>query len=452
MAAPAQSVATLTDNRPFWQRLREDLAALARSPKELWVIFGIKFLESVAHFAVYTLLNVYLSEDLGYSDTEAGAITGTWLTAVSIVMFFSGFIADSMGIRRAMLTSVVSVLLGRAIMALTHDPVLPVVGLAISTWGVASMIPTMTAAVRRYTNKDTVAFGFSLFYVVMNVGALVAPLIVGALRKWLKGGMDIAGSHLSTSQVIFSVATLATVLAAALVLRLRPDAPAVGDKPKQNPLAIFSEVSKEKAFWGFMLFVTLLVFVRLIFQHAHQTWPKYTMRVIDKDFAWAWYWSLNPLMVILLTPLVTAVTRSLSAFWCIVGGSLVTAASVFFLVASSTVEAQVAFVITLSIGECIWSPRLYEYTAVVAPPGREASYMGLSQIPMFFAKPAVGWVSGWMLAAWCPETGERNPSLMWLVIGLTTLAGPIAIVLFRKFIERKSDNHQLPEASASTST
>jgi dipeptide/tripeptide permease len=351
-----------------------------------------------------------------------------------------------MGIRRAMLTSVLSVLIGRAIMAATHDPIMPIVGLAISTWGVASMIPTMTAAVRRYTTKDTVAFGFSLFYVVMNLGAFVAPLTVGSLRKWLKGGLDIASVHLTTSQVIYTIATIATLLAAILVTRLSPDAPAAPDKPKQNPLGIFKEVSKEKAFWGFMIFVSLLVLVRLIFQHAHQTWPKYTMRVIDKDFDWAFYWSINPLMVMILTPFITTLTRSLSAFWCIVGGSVITASSVFFLVLSSSIEAQVGFVVLLSIGECIWSPRLYEYTAVVAPPGREASYMGLSQIPMFFAKPAVGWVSGWMLATWCPEVGERNPSLMWLVIGLTTLVGPIAIVAFRKIIERKDETPAIAAA------
>jgi dipeptide/tripeptide permease len=281
------------------------------------------------------------------------------------------------------------------------------------------MMPTMTAAVRRYTNRETVAFGFSFFYVVMNIGALVAPLTVGALRKWLKGGLDLGGLHLTTSQVIFTIATVVTALAAWIVMRLRDDTPAASTdgKPKKGPGAIFAEVSKERAFWGFMLFVSLLVLVRLIFQHAHQTWPKYTMRVIDKDFDWAFFWSINPAMVIVLTPVMTALTRGLSAFWCIVTGAFITAGSVFFLVASDTVAAQVAFVATLSVGECLWSPRLYEYTATIAPPGREASYMGLSQVPMFFAKMAVGGISGYLLTQYCPETGERQPHLMWAIIG-----------------------------------
>lgn len=448
----AHAASTETDTRPFGQRLQQDLAMLLNCPRELWILYGLKFLESVAHFAVYNLLAVYLTEDLHYTDQQTGVIAGTWLTAVSLVMFFSGFIADAMGIKRAMLWAVGSVLIGRSMMAVFHDPITPVVGLAISTWGVASMIPTMTAGVRRYTDKNTVAFGFSLFYVIMNVGALVAPLTVGALRKWVGQGLDFAVLglqwHASSSQLVFTIASVVTLCTGLLVLTMRRDPPVVAraDGKKDSVVSILREVGGERSFWGFMVFVSLLVLVRLIFQHAHLTWPKYTQREVAKDFDFAFYWAINPAMVILLTPVVTALTRRLSAFWCIVGGSLVTTASVFFLVFSSAVWAQVCFVVLLSIGECVWSPRLYEYTAVVAPPGREASYMGLSQVPMFFAKPAVGWMSGWMLATWCPDSGPRNASLMWLVIGCTTLLGPLAIVGLRKFIEGGKNSLQESQA------
>src|SRR3990170_7234053 len=90
----------------FFRRLRGDLQTLAGSPRELWIVYAIKFLESVAYFSVYNLLVVYLSSDLGYSDVAAGSIMGTWLLAISVVMFFSGFVADSMGIRRSLLVSI----------------------------------------------------------------------------------------------------------------------------------------------------------------------------------------------------------------------------------------------------------------------------------------------------------------------------------------------------------
>ena len=444
LGLPMQPSATI-DKRPLLQGVKDDLQALRKGPIALWLIFAVKFLESVAHFAIYNVLAVYLTEDLHYDDIAAGTIAGTWLTAVSVVMFFSGFIADAVGIRRAMLLAVSSCLLGRLVMTVGRsDPLIPVVGLFITTWGVAALLPTMTAAVRRYTTVQTVAFGFSLFYVIMNVGALVAPQTVSFMRTHVKGGVDVAGYHLTSSQTLFALATLVTLFAALVTLLLpvndnptAEQAPAGPPKPAatRNPMKILTEVMQDRQFFGFLLFVSLLVLVRLIFQHAHLTWPKYTLREVDKDFDFAGLWSLNPALVIVLTPFVTAFTKRLSAFWCIVTGSFISASSVFFLVLSASMPAQIAFVAVLSIGECLWSPRLYEYTATVAAPGREASYMGLSQIPMFFAKPVVGWTSGWMLATWCPATGPRDSSFMWLIVGLTTLAGPIAIIAFRKVIE-----------------
>jgi dipeptide/tripeptide permease len=446
---------------PTASRIQADLAGLAKSPRELWLIYGIKFLESLAYFAIYNLLAVYLTEDLNYGDKSAGTIAGTWLTVVSILMFVSGFVADALGIRKALLISVLSCLAGRTMMAVSSSPTVALAGLFVSAWGAASMLPTMTAAIRRYTTPSTVAFGFSLFYVDMNIGALVAPLTIGWFRRLFRQplAVDLPGfgtMHWSASQLIFLVGAIATLLALFLVLAMRPDKAAdtatpglPGEVRKSNsPLAIFNEVRRERTFWGFMLFVSLLVLVRLIFQHAHLTWPKYSMREFGKDFDFAWYWSINPAMIILLTPVVTALTRTLSAYACIIVGSFISCISVFAMAASTSVTASVVFIVALSLGEALWSPRLYEYTARIAPPGREASYMGLSQIPMFVAKPIVGWLSGSMLAAYCPESGPRNSQMMWAIIGAMTLVGPVLILGLRSIIETPEAARRTTDAKA----
>jgi dipeptide/tripeptide permease len=432
----------------FLPRLRHDLAALRASPRELWIVYLVKLLESVAFFSVYNVLVVYLSEELGYTDLQASSLAGTWLTAISLLTFLSGFVADAMGVRRALLASIISCLVGRALITASHARPVVLAGLAVMSWGVASMMPTMTAGVRRYTTPTTVSFGFSLFYVMMNVGAVIAGPTVSSFRRVAAHPRTftlpaLGPVRLSSGQLIFAVGLLATLLAFALVLLgMRPDEHAQPAEPRpaasparDGPLAIMLEVVRERTFWRFMLFVWLLVLVRLIFQHAHLTWPKYTLREFGPTFPFATYWSLNPAMIIVLTPVVTALTRHRSAFGTIVAGAFVSALSVFFMAASTTVAASVLFIVTLSLGEALWSPRLYEYTTVIAPRGREASYMGLSQVPMFAAKPLVGFLSGAMLSTWCPRTGPRDSSTMWLVIGAMTLVGPVLIVLLRGVIE-----------------
>src|ERR1039457_7644273 len=47
------------------------------------------------------------------------------------------------------------------------------------------------------------------------------------------------------------------------------------------------------------------------------------------------------------------------------------------------------FVVLLSIGEAFYSPRLYEYTAAIAPKGQDAYYIAMSSLPFFLAKLGV---------------------------------------------------------------
>ena len=103
-----------------------------------------------------------------------------------------------------------------------------------------------------------------------------------------------------------------------------------------------------------------------------------------------------------------------------------------------------ADIVVLSFGEALCLPRLYEYTAVIAPRGRESSYMSLSALPMFFAKMIVGPMGGYLLTQYCPEKGPRNSSMMWFIIGMTTILGPILIFFLRGVIEGKNRKEAVP--------
>ena len=92
------------------------------------------------------------------------------------------------------------------------------------------------------------------------------------------------------------------------------------------------------------------------------------------------------------------------------------------------------FVVLLSVGEAFYSPRLYEYTAAIAPKGQEASYMAMSSLPFFLAKLLVAPFSGVLLAHFCPDTGLRHSGTLWLIIGLSTLIAPVGLFVFQRFI------------------
>lgn len=84
-------------------------------------------------------------------------------------------------------------------------------------------------------------------------------------------------------------------------------------------------------------------------------------------------------------------------------GSVLVAAApfIFVLVASPSFAISCAFVVLLSLGEALISPRLNEYAASIAPLGREGTYLALGHSPNFLGKVFSGF-SGELLNAYCP--------------------------------------------------
>jgi dipeptide/tripeptide permease len=92
-------------------------------------------------------------------------------------------------------------------------------------------------------------------------------------------------------------------------------------------------------------------------------------------------------------------------------------------------------VLVYSVGECFYSPRLYEYPAAIAPKGQEGSYLALSMLPYFFAKFFAGGLSGYLLAAYCPAEGPRNSQMIWVIVGGMALLTPLGLLLARRYIQ-----------------
>jgi len=227
---------------------------------------------------------------------------------------------------------------------------------------------------------------------------------------------------------------------------------------------IFKSLWQRPEFYRFLLFMTIVVGVRMIYFNLAFTFPKYGIRELGSG-AKIGHLSgmLNSLLIVVLVPICGVLTQKLCAYRMVTVGSLVSALSVFFValppiwfqpladgwlgnavvhqwlgVAGPVNPLYISiflFIVMYSVGEALWSPRLYEYAAAVAPKGQEASYMALSMLPMFFAKFVVGSLSGWLLTVFCPAEGPRHSGTMWLIIGCMALITPAGTYLFRKQIQ-----------------
>ena len=435
----------------------EGLKGLFTCPREIWFVYLIKVLESLCYFSSVLMLMHFLTMEMGLSDAMAGTIFGVFSAAMSFFMLFVGFFADSMGIKRALMTGLGIAFIGRIAITFTTNPVIVYPGLFFLAVAFAWMIPLLAASVKLFSTRKAQKYAFSWYYVVMNVGSLAAGLSLDWLRTtfvkdipvWVFG-LDLVVKPI---QVIFLVSVVTTVVSFVIVTFFIRDSAQVRDEepetkqknaaPKADPYAkesawkIMLEVTSERKFWIFIGFIFLLVLVKMIFQYNHSLYPLYMERIGLKEWTGRLY-AINPAIIIFLVPVMTAITGKMKSYLVITIGSFISAGSVLILGLGEGVIFVVMFQLFLSFGEALYSPRIYDYTASIAPKGRESSYMAYSKMPMFFAKVAAGPAAGILLANLCPIEGPRNSELMWIIVGLSTLVSPVLLVLFRKKLDAES--------------
>ena len=447
--------------------LAEDLRALTQRPRELWLIYLATFFEYLGIFSFLPTLPLWLSGDFAMDDKRAGWWAATFSTLVTLFVFLVGGIADTLGVRRTLIISFALAAVTRLAMALAPTPMTAIAALLAFGFAYATTSPVLQTAVQRASNKRTRAFAFSLWYVSFNLaGALCGPLVIDktrkafldpSTRKLARKMIDLpllGPRSMSAHSTIMAIGFVFAVLAVVVLFFVRKDfehrvdeedgaAPAVAKKG--SPLSALKDVLSDKIFWRFMVLLVLLALVRMMFQHMHFTWPKYVLREQGDGFPVGTVWSFNAFLILFLAPLGTALTRKRKAFEVLLFGAFISAMSPFVLVFGSSMPYQLGMIVVLTIGEALWSPRLYEYNVSIAPRGREATYVSLAALPYFLAKFLVGPTSGYLLETYCPKEGVRHSAILWAIIGFSTMMGPIGIFLLRGWIGKKDEEPAKPE-------
>lgn len=132
-------------------------------------------------------------------------------------------------------------------------------------------------------------------------------------------------------------------------------------------LIIVKELFTSMTFWRFVVLSLFLINLKAIFRHLDATLPTYLVRTFGPGVPKGTIYGINPFMIMFLTPVVSALTTQYAHYDMIKYGGYLSAISPFFLAISESIWAAVMFVVVLSLGEAIWSPRTYDYTMSIAP-------------------------------------------------------------------------------------
>jgi POT family proton-dependent oligopeptide transporter len=170
-------------------------------PRGLSTLFFTEMWERFSYYGMRAILVLFMTNavatgGMGMDDVTATAIYGLYTAAVYIVALPGGWVADRLlGLRRAVFWGGVFIAAGHFTMAIPSI-VAFYVGLALIVVGTGLLKPNVSAIVGDLypeggARRDA---GFSIFYMGINVGGFLGPLICGYLGETIDWHLGFAAA------------------------------------------------------------------------------------------------------------------------------------------------------------------------------------------------------------------------------------------------------------------
>src|ERR1700734_3195991 len=183
-------------------------------PRGLSTLFFTEMWERFSYYGMRALLILFMTATvanggLGFPVSKAGAIYGLYTAMVFLLSVPGGWLADRItGQRRAVLWGGVIIALGHYAMAIPSLTTF-YIGLALIVLGTGLLKPNISTMVGAlYTEQDVRRdAGFSIFYMGINIGAMISPLICGYLGENINWhyGFGAAGVGMTLGVIQYSL-------------------------------------------------------------------------------------------------------------------------------------------------------------------------------------------------------------------------------------------------------
>lgn len=329
-------------------------------PAPLWMLFMTEFWERFAFYGIRWALVLYIVAQFYGGDAsgqaDANLTYGSYLALVYAGAVFGGWVADRViGYQRSILVGAVFMAAGLFMVSIPNQDVFKL-GLATIIVGNGMFKPNISAMVGQlYALNDTRRdSGFTIFYMGINVGALIAPVLtqllaekvfgtssmpsykivflasgVGMLislfwfyvgRKTLKGIGAPVGDLANPKRLVM------TIVGALIVIPVMYLLLQAGANNLQILLTILfvglaamliiegireGKVARDKT-WAMMIIFFFNVLFWCFFEQAGSSFTFLANNIVDRNLGgWeypvAWFQSVNSIAIIVFAPIIAAV-------------------------------------------------------------------------------------------------------------------------------------------------
>ncbi len=294
---------------------------LRGQPPGLTTLFLTELWERFSYYGMRAILVLFMvapaiEGGLGFDTKRASSLYGTYTMAVYLLALPGGFVADRwLAPRRAVILGGVLMAAGEFTMAVHSLPAF-YAGLTLIAIGTGLLKPNVSAMVGRLYGPGDVRrdSGFSIYYMGINIGALLAPLVCGWIAESATAKGLIASAGLDPARswhYAFAAAGLGMLAGLAVFIGQSKRLPKESASPAEKKAAGGSNELLTRAEWKRIGAIAVLFAFTIMFWAAYEqkgaSLNLFAKSLVSTNlFGWefpaSWLQSLTPCYVILLAP------------------------------------------------------------------------------------------------------------------------------------------------------
>jgi proton-dependent oligopeptide transporter, POT family len=464
-------------------------------PRTFWAAIITELLHCLASYTMNAYLIVYLSEDLGFGQIRANTLFGTMLFMGYFLPILIGALADRYGFKQTMVASLTVITAGYFVASRVTSYPWMFAALMLIALGGAAMKPVIAGTVKAATTDETRTLGFSIYYMMINVGSFIAPFLANQVRlrtgepsmifvacgvveasvflvaltmfqnlpvdasarsknlatvlnemvvvlcnlRLFFTGLGLAALWLGASRGFIPSWHYAISLACSWVLiNLSLDVFFRSRDRRQGPTPR-PQLLQPQRFGDLKLLIFILIF-SCVWALYSQIWTNIPLFILALDPGMKryieYFQAVDPIMIVLFQVAIGKWMGKYRPVPSMMWGILISAGAVGSIGILGHALGAWAVGISLAlwaVGEMMFSPRSTEYVSVIAPPDKLALYIGYGFLPL-----AIGMGFG-------PPVGARlvqafkiagRPDWVWFGFALWAALIAVALAVYDRWVRR----------------
>lgn len=416
-----------------WRSFLDTLAARWAETRDgfhrtFWVANTLELFERLAFYGSKAVLVVFLAEKVGLTE-EAGTLTGIFSGVIYSLPVVAGVFVDKYGFRRTLMACffifcIGYFLIGMAGMAFGSE-IVEAVGrkpyvltvLLLTAIGGSLIKPCIVGTVARTSQEETRAYGYSIYYTLVNLGGAIGPMIALTVRENIGIEYVLVMSSM-TSGLLF----LGTIF-------FFQEPPIVGEEGEKRTFRkVFSDMILVFGNVKFILFLTIFSGFWIMFWQIFYLLPFYTkdilnysrFEIIETVDAWG---------IIVFTIPITALVKKWKPFTAMIVGFTLASVAWVILGAFATITMTVVGIGVYALGEAMQAPRFYEYVSSLSPKDQIGTYMGFAFLPVAIGSFSAGKIADILRLTYM----QTDPAMMWYWVACIGFVSVVAMVVYNQF-------------------